>query len=187
MSNQHSFDADIKNVQTIIANFKSNHTFNVNMITVHSFLLAVSGLPIFATFAKVDIKQKFGKITISNIIATMKASANVLIKSPIITIVKTMLTINPRVNVYAGRNFSTNFLYQFIRIAGNIPISIKSEKLNVILRERIKPKGTAILVNGANISAIPIVRQYNHIYNVSGCTINQVKTLTINEFVYTII
>ena len=55
-NNHHSFNVAIQGTKTFVANFSSNHTFLAAINNAHVFILSVDGLPVFNTFARVNIR-----------------------------------------------------------------------------------------------------------------------------------
>lgn len=145
-----------------------------------------TGTPNFNSFSRVKIKQFFSGF-ISNITSLTNTRVNLMIYGAVARISKTTLNINPRVDVRGEKNILIVFMYQFLRLITPVLLSISFPAMKVIMRERIRPKGTNLIVTSANINANILCKQYNHIYNVSGSTINDVKNLTLNQFNYTVV
>jgi hypothetical protein len=168
---QHSFTTVLNNIHTYVLNFVSGSSTN----------------PAFNSFSSANIKHYFSGF-ITDIVTTMNARANILLLGAIIAVNKTLLIISPRVTISGGTNIFTAVLRQYIRIINNIQVLVSAPKFTKLqMRQRIKPKGTNIMIRGEIISATPLVKKYNHIYNVSGSTIEQIRNLTLDQLNYTII
>jgi len=190
MSNQHTFNATVSEAKTFVADFFSNFTFTSNMETIHSFILGIttsaSSIPIINSFSRANIRQYFGGF-VTDVLVSTSARANILVNGVITAVSKTMLIINPRVNVRSGLYLFTTVLRQFINLISPILLLINVPKMRIKMMDTIKPKGTSMLITPPAVLATPLVRQSNHIYNVSGSTINDFKDLTLDQFNYTVI
>ena len=124
---------------------------------------------------------------ITNVLIATKARANLIINGETIDVLKTTLIINPKINVKAGRNIFSVIMTQSKKMVTQTLISASKTVLNVIMHQRIKPKNAVIIIKSERIVANTLVKQYNHIYNVSGSTITNWSGVTIDQASYTVI